>query len=75
MEHTIAIAKTWFNLYCQLEKERTDEWYRSVEKSGSVAGCRRFGHEVMVALAMDIRGISCYEILVSKTNECQSIQE
>lgn len=64
LEYTVAVDETWVSLNRPPERDQAREWLRSDEPSGSVALLNRFGPKVMLAMAMDIRGICYYEILV-----------
>lgn len=63
-KYTVTVDEAQFNFYGQLKMGQIRKWRGLEEKSSSVTVSSRFGRKVMVVLAMNIRGICYYDILV-----------
>ena len=66
LQHTITIDETWISLYRPPEKDQAREWLRKGEKSTSVTVSYRYGPEVILICATNIKGIYYYEFLDEK---------
>ena len=66
LEHTIAVDETWVSLNRPPERDQAREWLYEGESSTSLSLPSRFGPKVMIAMAMDIKGICYYEVLDAK---------
>lgn len=56
LKHMVTIYEAWFNLYRQLEGNEVRKWRYPGGKSSLVLVSTRFGHEMIVTLAVHING-------------------